>query len=366
MKQQLQEMSENLHLLIEHRYNLRNLNEKRHSTVQQIEIVSELAAKAAGTNFESHPLYSVSQRYGVFKKYKDDFSTINTMMNEKVLEYAELLRDYQTYSAWSTKHTVTLDAPLRNEFEIVKDFLLNSNQNSIFSSGHSMVKEYDALEVQCVDLIRTTFDIVHKYSEVSQFLPPDYCNFYCVPKHLDWLRQVTQSKTVDTCQKVRLQYQMSMNALECKTQLPHIFTFACQLQELQNEANAKIQLLSEEYKRSMDGVGQYKELEKCLMAGKNPRISVPGMIYDTVRKSLLLEQNNTTVDVDIYCDFILTITPLTGLSKGSEAMKFLKTVKYAYSTLETLQDAFYAKVVPNTLRGIFSGDQTVLDMIAGK
>lgn len=356
---QLQEMNEHLHRLIERRFALKTLEERKIMILQQIEMVSDLEK---APSFENHPLASVYQRYSVFKRYKDDFQLVNREIEKKIGNYETLISEYKT----CTRDSQEINTPselLENEFEIVKDFLLNSNQNSTFFSGLNLAKELDGLQTQHLILAAGAVEIVKKYSEIAGFLPPDYQNYYCAPKHLEWLRHVAANQTVEACQKIVLQYQLSIAEFENHSQSPHIFSFAYQMQGLQNEATSRLQGCLEELKKASEALAQYKEAEKSMMAAdkKGLRPSVQGLMLETVRKSIVLEQNNTSVDLEAYCEFVLALTNFSGTKAG---VKFLKTVRAAYAALEGLHAVFYAQIVPAILRGIFSGDQTVLDMIA--
>lgn len=396
------------HHLIQQRAKLHEVERQYGHVEQQLKFVEE-AKLLSNETLSMHPLNTISQRYAVFKKYKDDFNTINRMLMEKTKEYLQLLKDYKHHSCDALhkkllEYSQELDEllPLKydNEFDVVQDFLLNSNQNACFTKGVQARLDLSNSLLQQSMTVRSCLQIIIQYNNVSQFLPPEYCNYYCPPKHLEWLNYVTNRKTSEACRDVAMQYQMlvSNNNQDPNVQPQIVFAFAYQQQSAMNELQTILQmnvdcLANELGQTGSDSVtAEYKEAKvaisrftaKDFAAKKALECVALTALCDVNKRFLLLElaannagENliNFMTDEKWFLDELylysslmvelLGLIPNDGGKNGylQLSAKVMKEVNQMYGVLRDMYTHFCTDLLPETMRSVISGDDSVLKML---
>lgn len=374
---------------------------------QQLKFVEE-AKLLSNEMLAMHPLTTVSQRYAVFKKYKDDFDTINRMLMDKTKEYLQLLKDYKQHSCdvlhkKLIEYAQELDEllPLKydNEFDVVQDFLLNSNQNGCYTKGVQARLDLNNSVLQQSMTVRNCLQILIQYNNVSQFLPPEYCNYYCTPKHLNWLNYVTERKSSEACREVALQYQMITSVQDPNVQPQIVFAFAYQQQTVMNELQTILQMnvdclgnelgecrgkdsVSTDYKEAKVAISRF--IAKDFAAKKALECVALTALCDVNKRFLMLElaANNAGEnlinfmtdekwfldELFLYSSLIVELLGLIPNDGGKNgylqfSVKVMKEVNQMYGALRDLYSQFCTELLPETMRNVISGDDSVLKMI---
>lgn len=396
--------------LIEQRTKLKEVERQYGLVEQQLKFVDE-AKLLSNEMLSMHPLNTVSQRYSVYKKYKDDFETINRMLTDKMKEYSQLCKDYKLHSCdvlhkklleYAQEIDELLPVKYDNEFDVVQDFLLNSNQNVCFTKGIQARVDLENSVLQQSLTVRNSLQILIQYNNVSQFLPPEYCNYYCTPKHLDWLKYVTDRKSSEACREVALQYQMLTTNIQDPNVQPQIlFAFAYQQHSVMNDLQTILQMnvdclaneLGSECRGSLDSVSaEYKEakvaisrfIAKDFAAKKALECVALTALCDVNKRFLMLElaANNAgdnlinfmtdekwfLDELFLYSSLIVELLGLIPNDGGKNgylqfSVKVMKGVNQVYGALRDLYGQFCTELLPETMRSVISGDESVLKMI---
>lgn len=374
----------------------------------QLELVTE-AEKLQDDALTTHPLNTVSNRYSIYKKYKDDFETINRMLMDKIREYEQLLNDYKQHSSdignpklqeYIREIDESIAIKYDNEFEIVKELLANSNQVASYTKGIQVRNDLDNALFQQGILVHGCLTALLQYNRISQFLPGDYSKYYCPPKHLEWLRFVTEQKSVEACREIAVRYRS--NATEMETNIQHqlVFGYSCQQNTLVGELQTKLginidclNLKLHEYESmgtSVDAV--YKEakisinrfISKDFPAKKALECVSLTALCDVNKRFLMLEvaANNAGDNLinfmtdekwfldELYLYSCLEVELLGLISNDGGknghlnlSVKVVKEVNQMYFASKEMYGHFTTDLLFETIRCVISGDESVLKII---
>uniref|UniRef100_A0A336KF63 CSON000458 protein n=1 Tax=Culicoides sonorensis TaxID=179676 RepID=A0A336KF63_CULSO len=373
---------------------------------KQLKFIEDVQLSTEET-LSGHPLNTISQRYSLFKKYKEDFEMLNRMLMEKSKEYQILLSDYKEYS--SEKNLKQLNDYLKeideillltyeNEFEIVQDFLVSSNQNNCYTNGIQARTELTNSINQQTIIVQQCLQVLIQYNSVSRFLPPEYLNFYCTSKHFDWLNYVTVQKSCEACRDVKLQYQLITTSQDSNVQPSIVFNFAYQQQSIINDFRTIFQMnvdclnnelieyqtqdISSFYKEAKVAISRYiakdfaaKKALECValtaLCDVNKRFLMLEMAANNAGENLINFMTDEKWFLDelyLYSSLIVELLGLVSNDGGKNGhfqhwIKVMKGVNHIYGVLREMFKEFCVEMLPKTMQSVISGDESVLNMI---
>lgn len=109
--------------LLMNRDDIQRLECQRSLLSKEISLVREL--EALGSAMSSHPLNTLSQRYGVYKKKRNDVDMIKNILMEKAAESERMMEDYVGFTDNACSGCIVdieEEVTMESEFDLVKEF----------------------------------------------------------------------------------------------------------------------------------------------------------------------------------------------------------------------------------------------------
>lgn len=247
---------------------MQKLETKRHSLSQQSSLVAE--AESLNTALASHSLNTLSQRYNIFKRSRNEYAACR-----------QALLDHAT--AWTTQMTIYLGCldsiqcrrmreymselsdvsgalqshPVTHEFDLLKEFLDNSAQTAIYVQSSQMANEMHSMMSQQIRVVQLALDQLEQYGAVIQYQPPSSRIQHRIVKCSEWCQYLADRHTVQDCHEVVSQFQATLGKnAAAKVPLHQIVSFSCQLQTNIRNGQFKLDELLEQL-RTEAGNGDF-------------------------------------------------------------------------------------------------------------
>lgn len=370
-------------------------------------------AEALGTAMESHQLGSVSQRYSVYKRTRDEFEATKFILLKKIEECDKLI--YSFRNCLQTIHIndmltylqeadELLNLNINSEFDLICDFLEQTAQSQMFIQCDQTRRELDSSLKQQMRIVRETFEILIQYGTVMKYYPLGQQDNHRCAKYAQWSRFLIEQKSVQSCRDVVLQYHTTLDRSISSPVFDYVALFNRQFQNAINDTNEALQKsyekLNNEYACNNDlnrackiQENDYNEaklsLAQFLSREKGAQRALESIISSAlceINKRFLKIENAAASSADNLVDLtsngkwfldelqiIATLStelcsPLSHLCASekslSTALKILTLSCNVYSTLRNIKNAFITDILPSASSGILSEDKSVLDMIA--
>lgn len=401
-------MKNHLQILQHQRIQLKHIETTRGTLSNQLAMVRE--AEALGAAMGSHSLNTLSQRYAVYKRTKNEFNATKHALCEK----SELCFNHiATYKEYTKKiannficdNLVELNAlantEIVSEFDMVWEFLENSAQNVIFAQGNQTNKELMAAVHQQAALVKQIFEALIQYGNVVNCHPQRYIEQHRLFQYANWCNQLTSSESVQSCRDVVEQFQNSFGETDITPSVQQAMNLAYTLQSVVAEESVKLSKCYEKYQKSMDSDesniarldnvhSDAKSAISLFLLEENGAVRALECVTLTalcdLNKKLLMMENAFSNSGDALVDLTLngkwffdelfvlssTITELADLicendtfdSGFMAAVDCLHASKETYSSLFEMNNTFLNTILTKVIHGIISEDASVLEMIS--
>ena len=172
--------------VVDFRKNIAQLEQERDNFSKQLAMVGEL--EALGSAQTSHAFI---QRYNVYKHDLDSYNNIKLMVQKTINELDLLLSTYfNIVTNPEIMHNIELNPKPNDfmdhndvEFDIIKDFLIDSNWNNVYVQAKFNRHEMENTFIQTQRSALECRDLLVFYSRVMQFYPRSELQNYRVMKY---------------------------------------------------------------------------------------------------------------------------------------------------------------------------------------
>jgi serine/threonine-protein kinase SMG1 len=375
------------------RNDLNQLECRRNVLSKQISLVRDV--EALGSAMHSHSLNTLTQRYAVFKKKKNDVLLIRNILIEKACEAEKMIEDFSNFSAETNAlgnylmESKENDVVALSEFEMVKDFLENSNQGQLYMQSERLRKELDGLCSQRGKVIETTIENLLQYHHVMSLYPRDHIENHRLTKYSKWCRALAENKSQEYAQQIAMVYRSTFSDVAFPCEQPeNLLAFNFQLQNYLAEMNYQLQGNYQRYQQFIDTDESCDaEFHEFIAKNDNNVTLIASEMIKMTKRFLALESStcsNASNLVDLIINdrwFVdelrIQATFLTNVIERESLMskcnhqptfnhsfECLKTIVEELETFEAVKSDFQLNIVPLALGGVISQDKSVLDMIA--
>lgn len=378
--------------LEQQRSDLQKSENHRNLLSQQMAMIRE--TEALGTAQGSHPLNTLSQRYIVYKRTRDDFENSKKALTEKSNQNKKIMKDYFKSSNGIFNHLIDLEliSCIGSEFDLIQEFLENSPQHQIFIECDLKRKELNTFGLQQISTIRSAFEALLQYSAVVKFFPKGFHENHRLSKYSQWCLFLVENPSVQSCRDVVKQYQTSLGDSSVKPSTQQVISFSIQVQTILREATIKDQKIYERIKSELESgdfksvydqskmaISLFLEQEKCAMEtiAVNP-------LYELNEKFLRLENaavssgenlidltSNGKWFLDELCIVSSSITEICDSILVNDENQFLnqsidclKSTSRVFECLRRINYDFMTLVLSETIQQIISEDKNTLEMIS--
>ena len=376
------------------RNDLQRLETQRNILSKQISLVRDV--EALGSAMHSHSLNTLSQRYAIFKKKKNDVNLIKNILLEKAIESEKLIEDYTTLikdeniisnSLIEMKSTTS---HLSSEFVIVKDFLENSNQGQMYIQSDQLRNELNSLTIQRKSLIENVFEMLLQYVNVIYFYPHDHVQNHRLAKYSSWCRSLTENKSQEFSRQIVMSFHASFGDVMLKENPENVIAFNFYLQTYLAELNYKLQGNYQKYQQFIEVDGSFEamknEFEKFMHESNDETFMAYELIKMTKRfltietsaygtnnlADLVINDRWFMDEIMIQASFLSNMTNILIDSASNHkknplldnSLECFTTITEMMETTERIKHEFQLNIIPQTLKGIISQDKSVLDMIS--
>lgn len=393
------------------RSNLQKLEANRNSLSKQAALITE--AEALGSAISSHPLNTLTQRYNVYKRTRNEYNNckqalldqsavrtkqmaayhncLDSVRENKIAEYQlELAEVSSALQAQTATH----------ELDPLKEFLENSTQTAIYIQSCQMSNELHVTTLQQIQLVQQSLETLREYGEVTRYHPSSVHMAHRLAKYSDWCHFLSDHQSVQECRDVVTQFQMSVgkNAIN-KVPLQQVVTFSYQLQTNIRDGQFKLQKTLERYSvevdesKAGDDMGSVLRQYECLYENAKIAIQQVGqengtmlilaittVLCDLNNRLLLMENaaassGDNLVDLtfngnwfldEIYmhASIMSEMVEFSADVNSQMNVKAMHAVKTSYEHLREINATFSAQILGDAIYGIIGEDKSVLDMIS--
>ena len=400
MKNHLSDLSTN-------RNEIQRLESQRNLLSKQISMVREL--DALGSAMSSHPLNTLSQRYVIYKKKRNDVGLIRNILMEKAVESERMMADFLSFVEDINSGSVNNNlADIKSnygaktklsEFDLIKEFLESSNQGQTYLQSEQLRKELDTSVVQQQAIVVTIFETLIQYFKVIRFYPHDHVAHHRFAKYSQWCRSLMNNKSQDFVHQVALAYHSNFGDAVLKEQVPeHIIRFSYQLQSILVDISYQRDLNQKKYKQLIEQIDvkqNYNAVKDEFRVGiqdQSPSIAMRKMplleLTNLVKRllgvellafrtpsehliDLVIHDRHYSNELMIQTAFLSNISEIifdVGSKKKhplfASSLECLKAVTEAFEGVIHVENEFQLNVIPQTLQGIISQDKSILEMIS--
>lgn len=388
------------------RDDIQRLESQRNLLSNQISMVREL--QALGSAMSSHPLNTLSQRYTIYKKKRNDVDLIKNILMEKAVESERMMGDFLSFlddmnsgcvnnnlvdikSNYGTRTTLS-------EFDLIKEFLESSNQGQTYVQSDQLRKELDTCVLQQQAIVATLFDTLAQYFNVISFYPHDHMAHHRFAKYSQWCRSLMNNKSQEFVHQIGISYHSVFGEAVVKEQVSeHIIGFNYQLQAYLVDIGYQCDLSQQTHQQIVEQIDVKKSFsvikEEFRVGFKDQLPSKMGKfpaweLAKLVKRLLTMEMlaSNTPSEhlidlvvldrpynneLKIQCAFLSNLVDIVfdvgSLRKNplfAASLDCFKTVTEALETVDRIENEFQLNIIPQTLQGIISQDKSMLDMIS--
>lgn len=411
IEKQLKLIRSHLNDLKKHRNELQVCETQLNSLSQQMALVRE--AETLGTAMESHQLGSVSQRYSVYRRTRDEFEAAKAVFVKKVEDCDKLMSCYRNcldtihsddIYAYTQEAEELLSLSLNSEFDIICEFLEQTAQTQMYTQCDQTRRELDSCIKQQMRIVHQTFETFLQYGDVMKFYPAGQHNNHRCAKYSQWSKYLLEHKQVQSCRDVVAQYHAAHDRSGYKQIFECVISFNRHIQSnITNSTNSLQKLLDKlnnefGYNGDINRVCKHQEnlfkeakssVNLFLTRETGAQNALNVVIFSTLcdmNKRLLMIENAASSAGDNLAELTSNgkwfldelhifstlstelCSPLSHLNNSeaniSLALDVLNATNQVYSSLRKMKDSFALDILPSALSGILSEDNSVLDMIA--
>lgn len=246
---QLIDMRDHLQTLQTQRSEMQEIESNRKLLSKQLAMIRE--AETLGSAIGSHQLNSLSQRYSVYKRTKNEYNATKQTLQHMADEYARYMNDYQQcirsikqgdlLNELNDLECIAANQLSVSEFSIVKDFLENSAQNALYIQSDQTRKELDSSLMQQTNILHQIIDLLQHYCNVVCFHPQSYIDQNRCIKYSEWCQYLADKSSNEACREIVLQFQKLFGENSIQPPVQQVAAFSYQLQAVLADDNFKLQ-----------------------------------------------------------------------------------------------------------------------------
>lgn len=381
------------------RNRLHELESRRNVLSKQISLVRDV--EALGSAMHSHSLNTLSQRYAILKKKRNDVEVTRNILIEKAIEAEKMIEDYVSFV--NDKNVIgnyVMDMKTQNvtvsEFEVVKEFLENSNQSQVYVQGDQLRKEMDIALIQRSKIVESSMEMMLQYYNVMRYYPKDHVRTHRLSMYSSWCRSLVDNKSQEFARQIAMSYHTAFSDPALLQELPkNVLAFNFQLQTFLTELNYQLQGNYQRYQQFVEMDRSYNSLKEEFyefLHQKNTSVDennnlITSELVKMTKRFLTLEASTcsasgTLADLKIndrwYVDEIRIQTSFLAnvmddnrhckpLQKNNplyvNSLECLRTIVEGFEIFERAKYDFQLNVIPQALNGVISQDRSVLDVI---
>lgn len=369
-----------------------------------ISMVREL--EALGSAMSSHPLNTLSQRYSVYKKKRNDVGKIKNILLEKAVESELLMNDYLSFaddtssgainsSLMDIKSNYCAKANM-SEFDLIKDFLESSNQGQTYAQSEQLREELENSILQQQNIVAAAFEVLLQYHNVVAYYPHDHVMNHRFAKYSQWCRSLASNKSQEFIRQAAIACRSTFGDAMMKEQIPeNVIGFGYQLQKFLAEANYQRELslqhcqqlvehaeLSRNFLEFKAEFSDFTRASSSDMAFSGCEITkivkrlltIEAMAFGTSGEHMadLIVNERWYIDemriqtgfMSSISDVVFDCASLKRNSLFSNSLESFQSVTEAFDVFHRVKHDFQITVIPLALKGIISGEKSVLHMIS--
>lgn len=283
---------------------------------KQAALISE--ASALGSALPSHPLNTLTQRYGAYKRTKTEYDCCKQTLLDQISNSTRKMTNFQNSLQLIEENKITeylnklnelmpsiKALPANQAFDVVKDFLDNSAQMAIYLQSCQINSGLDVLVSKQMSAVQLSLETLIEYGRITRFHPPCAHSYHRITKYTEWCEYLLKHETIQDCRDIVTQFQSTFgkNAIN-KIPVQQVVSFSYQLQTNVRESEFKLQKLLDRLNVESDSD------------------SMPNIIHQTnqfedARRSIRIFLEDQTIDkrfnvLGLHC---VTITMLCDLNK---------------------------------------------------
>ena len=384
---------------------MQRLESQRSLLSKQISLVREL--EALGSAMSSHPLNTLSQRFAVFKKKRNDVGMIKNILMEKAVESERMMEDFLSFvdemdSGRINNFLMDIKSNhgptgMISEFELIKEFLDSSNQGQTYAQSEQCRKELNMSVFQQRKIVATSFDVLVKYHKVVNFYPHDHVLTHRFSKYSQWCRSLIDNKSQEFVRQVAIAYHGSFGDAVMRDQVPeNIVGFNFNLKNFLSEVtyqrelshqqfmqlehvdiNRNFIVIKEEFrnfiktqtKASSGNDAAFSAFELAKFAKRFLAIETSTLNASDEHLADLLVNDRWFIDeIKIQASFLSSIGDVIFDAQKKNPLftshlECFNAVRDCLETFDGIKNDFQLNMIPQTLEGIISQDKSVLEMI---
>lgn len=374
---------------------LQELENRRNVLSKQISLVRDV--EALGSAMHSHSLNTLTQRYIILKKKRNDVAVTRNILMEKAIEAEKMIEDFVCFVEDKNiignylTETKTQNVNV-SEFELVRDFLENSNQSQVFLQGDQLRKEKDISLIQRSKIVESAMEMMLQYYNVMRYYPKDHVSTHRLSMYSSWCRSLVDNKSQEFTRQIAMSYHAEFGDPAILQEQPkNVLAFNFQLQTFLTELNYQLQGNYQRYQQFIEmdrSYSAFKEefyefLEKNNCDDNNTLITCE--LVKMTKRFLTLEASTCSVnnladliindrwyvdEIKIQASFLANVIdnphckpPQKNNPLYVNSLECLRTVTEAFEIFERVKYDFQLNVIPQALNGVISQDRSVLDMI---
>ena len=350
--------------------------------------------EALGSAMSSHPLNTLSQRYAVYKKKKSDVEMIKSILMEKAAESERMMEEYGKFIDYGSLGKLienkSSDVEM-SEFDLVREFLENSNQRQTYEQSEKLRKEIDAITAQQHAVVASSLKTLQQYFNVVKFYPSDHVFNHRFAKYSQWCRSLVTNKSQEFVRQIVVAFHSAFpDSREISQE--SLFGFSFRLQQflvdasyqrdrtLQRYQQKKILAASDrgfsvikkefnDYLRSQSNDVAFSTVELAKMLKRLLAVEMSACNASGDLSNLLVNERWYIDELTIQTSFFANISDVIfsadlKTSTFTSCVECFKAVSESFATSIKCRDEFQLTIIPNTLQGIIAGDKNVLEMIS--
>ncbi|XP_053681891.1 serine/threonine-protein kinase Smg1 [Sabethes cyaneus] len=382
----------------------------RESLSRQIQVIRE--AESLESAIGSHPLNTLSQRYSVYKKIIDDHESAKSILLNKLSDAEQKLENYKLF--WEdvksqklrelvSRVHINVEECSSSEFDQVRDFLEKSNLCDIFLKANECRHKLNDHILKLSMVLNHALELLNQYGMIISYYSNGCEENHWHFKFTAWYRKLIDENSAQSCHEVLHLHQQHAVKIRQQTANQQVISFSYHLANILSETGFRLTELvnyhAQELNESTVSVDQMYETSLSSInsiAFSNPNgqqilnCAAVKLFLDLSQNYLLLEQTASTAGdslIDLQLNdnwFLIELYMASAQLKALAQIMFdqsnenhahhndiysigfscLSASVDIYEYLHTMNERIAQNFLTETMQGIISENQSVIDMIS--
>lgn len=361
---------------------------------KQISLVRELEALSSAMS--SHPLNTLSQRYAICKKKRNDCEMMRTILNEKVVQLETVLEDYVKFQNDINQGKLTqlnnvVDGEV-SEFVMIKDFLESSNQGQLFMECDQLRNELNDSLYRRNQVLLDSIQIMTQYANIIEFYPQNHVENHRLTKFSLWCRLLLENNSPESTKHVITEFRSMFDEKVVGEQSEnmssvcfHLQTYLTKLRYQRDICMSNLYVLEKQSKndRSFEDLKQeFGEFinrmnndgnpilhELCKLTKRMETVEIEIFNHNQeILGDLLINDRWHIDEVKIQMTFLNSLIDVIMRNStnplASSIVKLFQTLTETVDNLNTSLASFCVEIIPLTLKSIITEDKSTMSMIS--